>query len=456
MKIPPAAKVGLLTIIAILILIFSLMWLKGRSLATGDRITAQFQDVDGMRPGSTVQLMGIKVGQVEEVLPVVEEKDTFVKVNFIITRDNTDIPQGSVISVQQSGIIGEKFLEITPPEIRSVQIPLEGDKVDIKEEIPVKLIYKGKMHDVGEVKGSEIVSKVVDEYKTTRKGIELKEIVKNYYKIRYIITRAGLEIPDNASFEISGGGQYILITPPDNYIVNIPPTDKVFTTEEPLRIKSFMELQVQSAEALKATNDKINVLLQPEQIENLKDTLRNTKLLTAKATDIIDQANSMIIDSKADLKRLVDSSAELSDNLITVSNNVNEIIGDPQLREDILDTVHSIKQSTNELNQIISDPNIKDTIQITKETSQNVSELVNYLKDAASDEELKERLSVTICNLNQSLDKLSELLDRTEKITENQEEHIKEIVENSTVITQNMKKFSKKLNKRFLLFRLLF
>lgn len=456
MKISPAAKVGLLTILSLVVLIFSLMWLKGRTLAQGERYSVTFNDVDGMRPGSMVQIMGLKIGQVEDILPVVSEDDSHVKVNFVITNSKVFIPNGSELSVQQSGIIGEKFIEITPPEIKTIKIPVTDEELAVQKSMPVKMLYKDVTYDIGEVKSSQIVSKLIEEYKTTRKGIELKKNIKNYYEIKYIISRAGLEIPPNSTFEIDEEGKFLLITPPLRYIVNMPPKDLKFTTVDPLRIKTFMELQVESAEALKATNDKINALLAPEQIETLKDTLRNTKILTARATDVLDEANILIHESKGELGRLVDSSTKLSDNIIEISDNINAIIGDPQLRSDIIETVHTIKQSMDELNEIISDPNLKETIAMTKETTKNVSELVAYLKDAANNEELKQRLDRALTNLNTSLDKLNVLLERTDDLTASQEENIKKVIEDSQEISTNMKKFSKKLNKHFLLFRLLF
>ena len=42
MKLPPAAKVGLLTIVALGLLIVSLMWLKGRTLASGEHFSVMF------------------------------------------------------------------------------------------------------------------------------------------------------------------------------------------------------------------------------------------------------------------------------------------------------------------------------------------------------------------------------------------------------------------------------
>ena len=62
MKFSPALKVGILTLISLTILIFSVMWLKGRAISSGNRITVMFHDVDGMRAGSGVQIMGLRVG----------------------------------------------------------------------------------------------------------------------------------------------------------------------------------------------------------------------------------------------------------------------------------------------------------------------------------------------------------------------------------------------------------
>ena len=78
-------KVGILTIIALMILIFTVLWVKGRAFSSADRIEVHFKDVNGMRAGSGVQMMGLRVGQVEEVIPVIKGKDSFVKVRFVIT-----------------------------------------------------------------------------------------------------------------------------------------------------------------------------------------------------------------------------------------------------------------------------------------------------------------------------------------------------------------------------------
>ena len=106
MKFSSSFKVGLLTIISIIILVFTVMWIKGRALSSGERITVHFKDINGLRAGSGVQMMGYRVGQVEEITPVLNGENSYVKVKFVIIEPNITVPTASEISIQQSGLIG--------------------------------------------------------------------------------------------------------------------------------------------------------------------------------------------------------------------------------------------------------------------------------------------------------------------------------------------------------------
>ena len=68
MKFSSSFKVGLLTLIALVMLFGVIFRVKGRAFSSADRVEIQFKDVNGMRPGAGVQMMGLRVGQVEEVL----------------------------------------------------------------------------------------------------------------------------------------------------------------------------------------------------------------------------------------------------------------------------------------------------------------------------------------------------------------------------------------------------
>lgn len=69
-------------------------------------------DVDGLIVGSPVRMMGIEVGHVTKIQPTNEE--VFVK--FILTDDSVKIPQGTVATVEFSGMAGSKSLELYLPD----------------------------------------------------------------------------------------------------------------------------------------------------------------------------------------------------------------------------------------------------------------------------------------------------------------------------------------------------
>ena len=190
MKISSSFKVGILTAVALSIFLFTVLWVKGRSFSSADRIEVHFKDVNGMRPGSGVQMMGLRVGQVEEITPVIEGEDSYVKLKFVITESGINIPKASMLTIQQSGLIGEQFLEITPPKLRSVYIPVVDQQL-LTADSDVEIMLDEKYYNVGKVKKSQILtSQMVPE--------EVRDYIKtNYaYKIDYYINLPGLIVPN--------------------------------------------------------------------------------------------------------------------------------------------------------------------------------------------------------------------------------------------------------------------
>lgn len=69
-------------------------------------------DVDGLIVGSPVRTMGIEIGHVTKIKPV--KDDVYVK--FIITDQSVDLPQGTVATVEFTGLAGSKSLELYLPD----------------------------------------------------------------------------------------------------------------------------------------------------------------------------------------------------------------------------------------------------------------------------------------------------------------------------------------------------
>ena len=64
MKFSSSFKVGILTLLALVLLIGVVFIVKGRTFSSADRVEINFKDVNGMRQGAGVQMMGLRVGQV--------------------------------------------------------------------------------------------------------------------------------------------------------------------------------------------------------------------------------------------------------------------------------------------------------------------------------------------------------------------------------------------------------
>lgn len=440
-----SVKVGILTVVSIALLVFVLIWLRGRGIG-GKTYSVLFPDVAGMREGASVQMMGIRVGFVDTIRPVVKNGKYYVQVNFNINENSgADIPEGSTLSIEQSGIIGEQFLEITPPRLREVTLTTFREPAnEVVRGIPVKFLYSEGPLTVGAV---ERVEKVTD-----------ATLVR--HTLYYRITRPGAVMPEHPVYELmmdpSDFSYYLRIMPQDMALVSQPNGDLQFTIEEPMRMKRFMEIQMASAEALKRTNEKINQLLSDDTIDTLNSTLKNTEVLTATATEVLDNANRLFETSGRDLERLVEASQILADNVTLVSRNVNDIIGDPKLKQDIHSTVASIEQSTAALNSILNDGAIQETLAMTRQTSQDASELVAYLRKTAEDQQLQERLDTSLTLMNESLSKLNVVLDDVQEITGDEDETLKGILKDAKATSENLRELSDRLNGRFTLFRLMF
>ena len=356
MKLSPSFKVGVLTLVGLTIFLFTVLWIKGRSFSSAERIEVHFKDVNGMRPGSGVQMMGLRVGQVEEITPVVENESSYVKMKFVITEPGITIPKASMLSIQQSGLIGEQFLEITPPRIRSVYIPVKGNNL-LSSNADVEIKLDEKYYNVGKVKKSQIMSsKVVPD--------AVKDLIKtNYaYKIDYFINLPGLILPKFMTGEIitENGVKKLRITPLDNAPLPYPNQTSPYTIIEPMRIADFMELQYEAAESLTETNKIVNDLLNDQMIAELTQSVTNFKNLTAQATTTLEKAEKLIDTSKNDLDALVWMMTDVSSNFNKLAVNINGIISDEKFKPTLYETAEAISNMSKQLAPIVGAVNAEE------------------------------------------------------------------------------------------------
>lgn len=453
MRFSSSFKVGILTLVALFILLFTILWVKGRSFSAGERIEIVFRDVNGMRPGSGVQMMGLRIGQVEEIIPVINGDSSFVKLRFVITEPGISIPKASVFSIQQSGLIGEQFLEITPPKIRTTYIPVTGAANLLYKDDVVQIKLDKEYYNVGKVKNVQVLSAQLV-------PTLMKEKIKTKYayKVDYVINLPGLILPDYMIGQIVSDRvtEKLRISMLDNTVLPYPHQSSLYTVIEPMRIADFMDLQYKAAESLTETTLKVNELLSDEVITDLKQSVDNINVLTAKATSTVDKAEKLIDSSKGDLDSLMEMANQVSDNFNKLSNNINGIIGDEKFKPMLMSTTESVNKLSKNLNKILDNTDAKQMASDIQSIVQNLNDISSYISSMTKDEKLKAKLMTTIDNANKAMKDVSSALEVVNSMTPEQKCRLQQIISDTSVTTHNLKKFSEKLNKRFLIFRLMF
>ena len=455
MKFSSSFKVGILTLSALILLVGAVLKVKGRAFSSAKRIEIQFKDVNGLRPGAGVQIMGLKVGQVEEITPIVKGEDSFVNVKFVITDPSVQIPRASSFSIQQSGLIGELFLEITPPKTLTIYIPMKDSHLLYKND-PVQMKLSEKYYDVGLIKSVEVVSRdsLPYNYKDNIK-------TRSAYKVEYFINLPGLVLPEfmKGSAIVEGSAHKLRLVPLDEMPLDYPRQNSPYTIIEPMRLSDFMDWQYKAAETLTETNRKVNQILSDETIADLKKTIANLDALTAKSNVTLGKVDQLLDSSRVDIEQLLAMTQQATDDFSKLSANVNNIIGDQQFKKTVMSTADSVDKLAKNLNKVMNAADAEATGKNLKIIAENLSQISESVNSMTKDDKLKNQLTTAITNVNNAMSEAATALDTVNKVNPsnpNQASDLQQIVSDTVVTTNNLKKFSEKLNKRFLLFRLMF
>ncbi len=133
-------KVGIVVAIAIVILIFSAFIVKEgeiRGFRTKEyTIKVIFNFVGGLKETAAVRLAGVKVGQVEKIR-FIQKPTTKVEATLTL-RESIQLREDAQFSITVVGLLGEKYIEITPgsldaPIIKPETILVGKDAVDISK-----------------------------------------------------------------------------------------------------------------------------------------------------------------------------------------------------------------------------------------------------------------------------------------------------------------------------------
>lgn len=107
--------IGLFMILAFTALIFVTVQTTSFSMENKDSsyfLRAKFDDASGLRKKAPVRIAGVKIGEIQHIK--LDETTYQADTQVIIYDKNVQIPQDSSISILTEGILGSKYVQISP------------------------------------------------------------------------------------------------------------------------------------------------------------------------------------------------------------------------------------------------------------------------------------------------------------------------------------------------------
>ena len=84
---------------------------SGMRVEKGYIVTADFANASGIALGSDIRIGGIKVGTVANLAL---DSETYEAILSLQIREGTKLPKDSSASIVSSGLLGEKYIQLTP------------------------------------------------------------------------------------------------------------------------------------------------------------------------------------------------------------------------------------------------------------------------------------------------------------------------------------------------------
>jgi len=105
--------VGIFILIGIITITFLALRMGDFGLLNNTQyiIKAEFTSASGLKKGAHVEMAGVSVGKVKNII---FNPETYLAEVYIAIENNIKIPEDSTASIRTAGIIGDKFLKISP------------------------------------------------------------------------------------------------------------------------------------------------------------------------------------------------------------------------------------------------------------------------------------------------------------------------------------------------------
>ena len=307
MKLSTEAKVGSVSVIAFILLAYMIIHLG--SFTFGDKgyqIQAVFTQVNGLKPGNALRYTGVDVGRVKDIRVTPDGVQVTLSV-----KPGVKIPMGSAFTIGSDGLVGEKYINITPPRVESTGFLAPNDVVrgqDVQgfdEIIASSDKVLAEIHELvkslNEILGDDKVKAAMRD-----SILNAKEITNNLNVMSAAMARMAQN--NEGSVTAMMGNLNAMSATLRDVAQRV---DKMMTgvdndgqTVRDLR-ETIQNIKETSARIENMAASLEGVVTDPETAKNIRETLKNAHSVSQKANTMLSKVDS--ISTKAGVELLYDN-----------------------------------------------------------------------------------------------------------------------------------------------------
>lgn len=365
-------RVGLFSLMALIMLMYGWSWLKGFSpLDPPVVFWVRFHDVAGLANNATVNIQGVRCGTVEQIsfkvppgLKELPDGDpgkeglprVYLKVRVI--NHKMPIPKNAEITIQTLGLVGAKYIEITLPP---------GVDADHKEFIDPNEVVIGQDPIRVEMVINNIASKVnraAEAISSEEAGSAMKDLAQAAAKLNKTMDKmpgvadSVKKASDNVARTSSQFGetaeQAKLVADNANKFLN--QGTSTFGSVHTL------------ATNLNKTNAKVGKILDnPELSRDLKETVELAHKTAKSISQTVSELSITVKDQnlRSDLIAMLSKLQSSSEDIRKSMQVVNQLAQDGELRQDVKVVVKDAREAMSKANDMLALPEFKTDIKQT-------------------------------------------------------------------------------------------
>ncbi|MBD2106945.1 MlaD family protein [Nodosilinea sp. FACHB-13] len=351
-------SVGLLILIAVGLFGGLVLWLRGLNPGRQTyRATIVFDNTLGMQEGTSVRYRGVPVGQVLSIVPTANAVDVAVEIGSSDLR----IPRDAVIMVNQSGLIGDTTIDITPQRLLSDQelavkpaedgcqgqtIICDGDRLDGQ----VGASYDSLIRSAEGLANAFADPELIADLKTTLDNATTLTESASLLSTELIVLSRQLQTDlrplmasaNRATNNVSSAAAQFEITGTE--------LNRLVVTNRGTLVNTLTNLD-RSATQIQSITTTLGPAFQEGQfIANLERLSADAAVAAADIRSITGTFNSA--ENLVMLQQTLDSARSVFQSAHKVMADVDELTGDPVLRRNLRDLINGLNGLVSLTNQL--------------------------------------------------------------------------------------------------------